>query len=83
MKVLFINNDGGGFADYIEVEAGTTVRAAPGMHMQERNHEHFADAFQGQYFLAEEVHLHSEEAWRFKNSSHVPLCRTEPTCCVC
>ncbi len=27
MKVLFINNDGGGFADYIEVEAGTTVRA--------------------------------------------------------
>lgn len=25
MKVLFINNDGGGFADYIEVEPGTTV----------------------------------------------------------
>ena len=25
MKVLFINNDGGGFADYIEVAHGTTV----------------------------------------------------------
>lgn len=25
MKVLFINNDGGGFADDIEVTAGTTV----------------------------------------------------------
>ncbi len=25
MKILFINNDGGGFADYIEVEEGTTV----------------------------------------------------------
>ncbi len=25
MKVLLINNDGGGFADYIEVEAGTTI----------------------------------------------------------
>jgi hypothetical protein len=25
MKVLFINNDGGGFADYIEVTEGTTV----------------------------------------------------------
>jgi hypothetical protein len=25
MKVLFINNDGGGFADHIEVEPGTTV----------------------------------------------------------
>ena len=25
MHVLFINNDGGGFADHIEVEPGTTV----------------------------------------------------------
>jgi hypothetical protein len=25
MRVLFINNDGGGFADYIEVAPGTTV----------------------------------------------------------
>jgi sulfur carrier protein ThiS len=27
MKVLFINNDGGGFADHIDVAAGTTVQA--------------------------------------------------------
>ena len=26
MKVLFINNDGGGFADHIDVPEGTTVR---------------------------------------------------------
>ena len=26
MKVLVINNDGGGFADYVEVAEGTTVR---------------------------------------------------------
>ena len=25
MKVLYINNSGGGFADHIDVEAGTTV----------------------------------------------------------
>lgn len=25
MKVLFINNDGGGFADYTEVQLGTSV----------------------------------------------------------
>jgi hypothetical protein len=25
MRVLFINNDGGGFADHIEVRKGTTV----------------------------------------------------------
>ncbi len=27
MKVLFINNDGAGFADYVEIETGTTVKA--------------------------------------------------------
>ena len=25
MQILFVNNDGGGFADFIEVSAGTTV----------------------------------------------------------
>ena len=25
MKILYINNDGGGFADHIEVDEGTTV----------------------------------------------------------
>ena len=25
MKIMFINNDGGGFADHIEIEANTTV----------------------------------------------------------
>jgi sulfur carrier protein ThiS len=25
MKVLFINNEGSGFADYLEIQAGTTV----------------------------------------------------------
>ena len=27
MKVLYINNDGGGFADQIDIEPGTTVQA--------------------------------------------------------
>ena len=26
MKVLFVNNDGGGFADYIEISEATTVQ---------------------------------------------------------
>lgn len=26
MKVLYINNDGGGFADYLVIEDGTTIR---------------------------------------------------------
>ena len=27
MRILYINNDGGGFADHIDVPTGTTVRA--------------------------------------------------------
>ncbi len=27
MKILFLNHDGGGFADHIDVEEGTTVEA--------------------------------------------------------
>ena len=27
MRILFLNNDGGGFADYIEIDQGTTVSA--------------------------------------------------------
>jgi hypothetical protein len=27
MKIMFVNNDGGGFADYIEVPEGTTLAA--------------------------------------------------------
>jgi hypothetical protein len=26
-RILFVNNDGGGFADYLEVEDGTTVES--------------------------------------------------------
>lgn len=26
MRILYVNNDGGGFADYIEVAEGTTVQ---------------------------------------------------------
>ena len=33
MKVLFINNDGGGFADYVEVNPGTTVEQFFGKHL--------------------------------------------------
>jgi len=27
MRLMYVNNDGGGFADYIEVAEGTTVQA--------------------------------------------------------
>lgn len=27
MKILYLNNDGGGFCDYVEADAGTTVEA--------------------------------------------------------
>ena len=27
MRILFINNDGGGFADHLQIEGGTTVQS--------------------------------------------------------
>jgi hypothetical protein len=33
MKVLFVNNDGGGFADYIDIPHGTTVQELFGRQM--------------------------------------------------
>ncbi len=41
MKVLFINNDGGGFADYIEVAEGATVAKLFTQQLPHRNPEDF------------------------------------------
>jgi len=32
IRILYINNDGAGFADYMEVETGTTVKTFFGKH---------------------------------------------------
>jgi hypothetical protein len=41
MKVLFINNDGGGFADYVEVAPGTNVREFFTNHLPGRKAEDY------------------------------------------
>jgi len=41
MKVLFINNDGGGFADYVEVSPGTTVKAFFGERLPDAKPENY------------------------------------------
>ncbi|MEQ8788678.1 MAG: molybdopterin converting factor [Pirellulaceae bacterium] len=37
MKILLINNDGGGFADHVDVAEGTTVDKLFAQHMGEAN----------------------------------------------
>ena len=37
MRILFINNDGGGFADYLEVAEGTTVEEFFGQQIRGRD----------------------------------------------
>jgi sulfur carrier protein ThiS len=34
MKILCINNDGAGFADYVEIDEGTTVRSFFDSHIE-------------------------------------------------
>ena len=41
MRCLWINNDGGGFADYVEVVPGTTVEKFVGQHMPGRDSADF------------------------------------------
>ena len=41
MKVLYINNDGGGFADYVEVAEGTSVEKFWGERLQGRRPEDY------------------------------------------
>ena len=41
MKILLINNDGGGFADHIDIEDGTTVASLFAQRMPGRKAEDF------------------------------------------
>ena len=41
MKVLVINNDGGGFADYVDVAEGTTVTRLFERQIDSRNPSHY------------------------------------------
>jgi sulfur carrier protein ThiS len=37
MRILFINNDGGGFADYVQVETGTSMEKFFSHRLPDRN----------------------------------------------
>ena len=41
MKILVINNDGGGFADYVEVDEGTTVNELFAKQVDSSNPENY------------------------------------------
>ena len=41
MRILFINNDGGGFADYVEVPEGTSVEKFFSQQLPERKAEDY------------------------------------------
>ena len=41
MRILWINNDGGGFADYVQVPDGTTVEKFFGEKLPDRNAEDY------------------------------------------
>ena len=41
MKILFVNNDGGGFADHIEIPHGTTVQELFDCQMRQAKAENY------------------------------------------
>jgi len=55
MRVRYLNNDGGGFADYVEVAEGTTVSAFFAKHLPSRNPADFLIRVNRQPATADQV----------------------------
>lgn len=55
MRVLFLNNEGAGFADYVEVEPGTTVNAFFQKRLPDRNSHDFLIRVNRQPVAADQV----------------------------
>ena len=55
MKVLFLNNEGGGFADHVEVEPGTTVLEFFAKHLPGRDAADFLIRVNRQPVAADQV----------------------------
>lgn len=55
MKCLFINNEGAGFANHIDVAAGTTVQQLFSKHLPDRQAEDFLIRVNRQPASAEQV----------------------------
>jgi hypothetical protein len=55
MKVLFLNNEGGGFADYVEVEPDTTVQKLFATQLPGREAHDFLIRVNRQHVAAEHV----------------------------
>ena len=55
MKLLFINNDGGGFADHIEIDDGTTVASLFAQRLPGRKAEDFLVRVNRQAVSADQV----------------------------
>jgi len=55
MRILFINNEGGGFANHIDVAPGTTVQALFNKHLPGRSAEDFLIRVNRQPAAADQV----------------------------
>lgn len=55
MRILFINNDGGGFADHVEVEPGTTVAKLFGQRMPDRRPQDYLIRVNRQHAASDQV----------------------------
>lgn len=55
MRILFINNDGGGFADHVEVEPGTTVSKLFSQRMPDREPRDYLIRVNRQHAASDQV----------------------------
>jgi hypothetical protein len=55
MRILYINNNGGGFANYVEIEPNTTVASFFARHMPDQKPEDFLIRVNRQPAAADQV----------------------------
>ena len=55
MKIMYINNDGAGFADHVEVEAGATVAKLFSQRLPDRNPANYQIRVNGQHACEDQV----------------------------
>ena len=77
MKLLLINNDGGGFADYIEVPAGTTVAQLFEQKMGDVAARDYLIRVNRQENDSGGLPVEFISAWYLKNPRHYMKCRSK------
>ena len=74
MKILFVNNDGGGFADYVDIPHGTTVQELFDRQMRQSKPENYLIRVNRQSASRDQVLVEGDRETIVRNLIAYPPC---------